>query len=442
MEYEFQGFIAAVESINLSDCGLTEATPRHGDSKKCGWENIETDVAGFTALCSVLGKVRTVILANCGLGPGSIAELSKAFTNADAATTSLNMSGSNFGDITEHLQATLVADGVVVECRLGETLSKETFEYRGRIATTVPITSESSRTNTSDLDKVVALSHRGGCSITKKLDRVRTAGAVALILVNTDDHGLIKLHAEDSTIPIIAVRSCDGQLLEQAAEIVLVIDRKPCTLRLLCEALKTSHVTDVDISSCGLGWPAMEIWSNYLPELKSLTSLDLSMNPLQNHSQNDTVATDLGAVLSASSLKCLIIGRKRTRLHVNELEVTELNLRQQNLTPTEATLVGATILTLPAIGRLNLSGNMITGSNLGGWEKEFDKKVDDFLPFLDALLHLKNPIELDLSNCCLGDSGVAYVGAVFQLGGRLSSLTIDSTGSNGSPKTYTLTASG
>jgi len=47
---------------------------------------------GFIALCTVIGNVRTIRLADCGLGPGSAAELSKVFTNADAAVARLSLS--------------------------------------------------------------------------------------------------------------------------------------------------------------------------------------------------------------------------------------------------------------------------------------------------------------------------------------------------------------
>jgi hypothetical protein len=48
---------------------------------------------GFVALCAVLGKVRTVRLANCGLGASSAAELSKIFSDATAALTQIDLRG-------------------------------------------------------------------------------------------------------------------------------------------------------------------------------------------------------------------------------------------------------------------------------------------------------------------------------------------------------------
>ena len=80
-------FSAAVESIDLSGCGLTGATKDdYGD-----WQNIDSNMDGFIALCAVLGKVRTVRLADCALGASSVVELSKIFSDATAALTELDV---------------------------------------------------------------------------------------------------------------------------------------------------------------------------------------------------------------------------------------------------------------------------------------------------------------------------------------------------------------
>ena len=94
-------FSTAVESIDLSGCGLTGAT-RTGDwtdtewGRQRAWEKIDSDMDGFIALCAVLGKVRTVRLADCGLGASSVAELSKVFSDATAALTEVDVR-SNWG---------------------------------------------------------------------------------------------------------------------------------------------------------------------------------------------------------------------------------------------------------------------------------------------------------------------------------------------------------
>eukprot|EP01043_Picozoa_sp_COSAG02_P003729 COSAG02_NODE_93_length_37477_cov_78.101129_14_plen_93_part_00 len=68
------------------------------------WKNIDSDLAGFIALCSVLGKLNEVNLSDCHLGPASVAELAKAFSDADAALTKIDIRGA---DIDEELFAGL-----------------------------------------------------------------------------------------------------------------------------------------------------------------------------------------------------------------------------------------------------------------------------------------------------------------------------------------------
>ena len=60
-----------------------------------GWENIDSNMDGFIALCSVLGKIRTVRLAKCGLGGASAAELEKMVVSprSSSITESIDLSG-------------------------------------------------------------------------------------------------------------------------------------------------------------------------------------------------------------------------------------------------------------------------------------------------------------------------------------------------------------
>ena len=65
-------------------------------------------------------------------------------------------------------------------------------------------------------------------------------------------------------------------------------------------------------------------------------------------------AKALGDVISGSSLKCLIIGPKGTRLPVNDGDVTELNFEGQEFSPVEVTLVAAATSTLAALNSLTI----------------------------------------------------------------------------------------
>ena len=84
---------AAVKKINLSGCPLTgAATNRYGD-----WENIDSDMTGFIALCGVLGKLIEINLSGCHLGPASATELAKAVSDAEAALAHLAICQNKIG---------------------------------------------------------------------------------------------------------------------------------------------------------------------------------------------------------------------------------------------------------------------------------------------------------------------------------------------------------
>eukprot|EP01048_Picozoa_sp_COSAG05_P014033 COSAG05_NODE_1553_length_4572_cov_80.241672_2_plen_547_part_00 len=72
---------AALAEVVLDGCPLTGATYWNGTLSK----NIDSKMDGFVALCAVIGKLKVISLAGCGLGPASMGELGKAVSSADAA---------------------------------------------------------------------------------------------------------------------------------------------------------------------------------------------------------------------------------------------------------------------------------------------------------------------------------------------------------------------
>eukprot|EP01046_Picozoa_sp_COSAG06_P031396 COSAG06_NODE_3053_length_5914_cov_126.204643_2_plen_1719_part_00 len=123
----------------------------------------------------------------------------------------------------------------------------------------------------------------------------------------------------------------------------------------LTDSLKTSQVTDVDFSSCGIGAAALGHLSDWVRDATAAVyEVNISMNPIGVDG-----AKALGDVISGSSLKCLIIGPKSTRLPVNDADVTELNFEGQEFSPVEMTLVAAVTSTLAAIEALAIGANPI-----------------------------------------------------------------------------------
>ena len=61
------------------------------------WINIGSDMAGFIALCGVLGKLHEINMSDCGLGAVSAGELAKAVSDAEAALAHLAICQNKIG---------------------------------------------------------------------------------------------------------------------------------------------------------------------------------------------------------------------------------------------------------------------------------------------------------------------------------------------------------
>jgi hypothetical protein len=98
--------------------------------------------------------------------------------------------------------------------------------------------------------------------------------------------------------------------------------------------------------------------------------------------------------------------------------VTELGLAKCRLGPGSLGKLAEYVRDAEAaVARLSLSDNMITSSSLNYRGSEYDKDPSGLILLCDALPALKNPIDLDLSNCGLSVNGVNPVIHAIQAGG-------------------------
>ena len=98
--------------------------------------------------------------------------------------------------------------------------------------------------------------------------------------------------------------------------------------------------------------------------------------------------------------------------------VTELGLAKCQLGPGSLGKLSEYVRDAEAaVARLSLSDNMITSSSLDYGGSEYDKDPSGLILLCDALPALKNPIDLDLSNCGLSVKGVNPVIHAIQAGG-------------------------
>eukprot|EP01043_Picozoa_sp_COSAG02_P094312 COSAG02_NODE_30760_length_545_cov_50.677130_1_plen_130_part_10 len=110
----------------------------------------------------------------------------------------------------------------------------------------------------------------------------------------------------------------------------------------------------LSLQNTGIGPLTLRKLATSLPAV--VDEMNVSMNPIGVDG-----AKALGEVLPESSLKCLIIGPKSTRLRVNDAEVTELNFEGHKFTPTEVMLVAKAISTMAAVEAVVLAQNKLGG---------------------------------------------------------------------------------
>lgn len=117
----------------------------------------------------------------------------------------------------------LLVDGVVVEFALGGRIvpTDPGLEYCGAVVSAQPELADAELTNTAAIDSAVVLAHRGGCTFLEKAERAAAAGAVALIIINSDNKLGHPGGVEASPIPVLLVRQSDGEELHSATELLL-----------------------------------------------------------------------------------------------------------------------------------------------------------------------------------------------------------------------------
>ena len=170
--------------------------------------------------------------------------------------------------------------------------------------------------------------------------------------------------------------------------------------------------------------------AEYLREATAAVyEVNISMNPIGIDG-----AKALSDVISGSSLKCLIIGPKGTRLPVNDGEVTELNFEGQEFSPVEVTLVAAATSTLVALNSIMLDECLITGTTFGTgrkegqgqtWEKieQLDADLSGFTALCSSLGSSK-VASISLRKCYLGPQALALLTDAIKVMTTLTELDV------------------
>ncbi len=97
----------------------------------------------------------------------------------------------------------LLIDGRPIEFVLGDRpQNAEEFRFRGSVVAAQPTHVDAELSNPAELSNAVAFVHRGQCQYLEKANHVAAAGAVALIVVNTEDKLEVPTLDERAPIPV------------------------------------------------------------------------------------------------------------------------------------------------------------------------------------------------------------------------------------------------
>eukprot|EP01044_Picomonas_judraskeda_P011553 COSAG03_NODE_1584_length_3837_cov_19.773408_4_plen_850_part_01 len=192
----------------------------------------------------------------------------------------------------------------------------------------------------------------------------------------------------------------------------------------MCEAMKTSStITSFSAADVDMNPEAAALLADAIKLMGALTSVVLDENELTGtkikyKGQSIEEIEELDADLSGFTEFCSSL---------KSSTIVSLSLRKCYLGPQALDLLSDAIKFIGAVARLGLSGNMITGSrNLAEpWENpnwEYDTDLSGLISLCDALPTLKNPIELDLSNCGLSVNGINPLAKAISAGGAVTSI--------------------
>lgn len=101
---------------------------------------------------------------------------------------------------------------------------------------TQPRQVEAELSNAAELAGAVALVDRGVVPFAEKAERAAAAGAVALIVVNTEENLFSNMGVEDSPIPVLMARKSAGEALASGAELALTVESAAASAARAAEA--------------------------------------------------------------------------------------------------------------------------------------------------------------------------------------------------------------
>eukprot|EP01047_Picozoa_sp_COSAG01_P056141 COSAG01_NODE_6332_length_3731_cov_7.563051_1_plen_1055_part_00 len=436
---------AALNSLTLSGNPLTGATLNGGFIDQ--YINIDSDMSGFVALCAVLGKLTEVNLSDCHLGPTSTGELVKVFSDADAVLNSLTINNNAIGGpcavrlIDGAKTGVAVKKGVfaAVDGRWGKVVMDPDFDEQVRL-TWLDDGTNNHYTKVGKLNPVVG----SRTDLFEDYNHIEQFGQ-AIAQISSLDISNCNFTPASIKIFTSSVSWAKPQLLCLRE---LVLDRLPVSgatpkhgdfrygvetvdadlgmFRVLCEVLRACQaLTSLSLKKCYLGPQALAVLAEVVFRDASavINEVNVSQNPIGVEG-----GKALANAIPESSLQCVVIGDKSTRIPLHNSEINSLDVSAQELGPGEVTVVAAAISTYAAIAHVALSGNMITGSkNKGNIVKpdwEYDLDLSGLVALGKAVAISKTLTSIDLSKCGISVLGVTEVAKFISAGAVLAKVNV------------------
>jgi hypothetical protein len=287
---------SALASVNFSGNPLTGAEPHFNADHGWEWKNTDSDMAGFIALCGVLGNLNEVDLSDCHLGPASMGELAKGFSDAGASAPNLLALGSN-----------QIGDKAMIQ--LLDVLK--------------------------DISLIVFDISNTECGVSTMIK-------LAAIL-----SGESKFKAAVKTISLSENKLFGHNQHDQHS-----IDVDQSGWSKLCDALPGSQLESLGLAGVGMGPKGVTSLIKAMSAMTMLTELDISMNRIGSADANF-----LARAIPSLSLRWLTFGTQMLRVPLHNSEITSLNLNDgaRFLGQIDVTVILAAISTNMAVSRVDIT---------------------------------------------------------------------------------------
>eukprot|EP01047_Picozoa_sp_COSAG01_P042757 COSAG01_NODE_3752_length_5730_cov_10.372580_1_plen_1826_part_01 len=368
--------LLCLRELVLDGLPVSGATPKHGDFRY-GVETVDADLGMFRVLCGVLRACQALTslsLKKCYLGPQALAVLAEVvFRDASAAVNRLALDSNPIGQASKMSVAPEATVGVAVEKgvfiavkgRFGEVL--EVFRSG---AIQVMWLDDGSKSSTSKSDSI-------------KPNQVEVSVAVRSDII--EDYSHLQSFANElsgSKVQQLSLANCNFN---------------PLSLLEFVNSVRweTAVINEVNVSQNPIGVEGGEALANAIPE---------------------------------SSLQCIVIGDKSTRIPLHNSEITSLDVSAQEFGPGEVTVVATAISTYAVVKKVALSHNKLFGFiNRPGWMDHGNHNVDADQSGWNALCDALpgSPIEeLEVADVGMGVTGVTSLAKAISSTAVLTSLTV------------------